>query len=356
MDGTVELLEELSNADALPGFEGEVRAIFRRSWQGLGPLLHDRLGSVVVERPGPASSPRVGLFAHMDEVGLMVRVVTRQGLLRVVPLGGWWPQALPGQRVRALVPAGKVDGVVGATPPHLLGADSSKGVELKDLLVDVGAGSKEEVAGLGIRPGTPLAPATRFGRLAGSRVVGKAFDDRLGCALGIESVLALEGAPCTVVGVGCVQEEVGLRGVRTAARVARPDVAIVLEGSPADDVGGSSDEAQGRLGGGVQIRAFDPTMVAPAGLVELALEAAEAEGIPHQLAVRSTGGTDAGQLHLEGLGVPAIVLAAPVRYAHSHAGVLDLADLEATGRLARALVRRLDRLTVEERLLERGRA
>lgn len=357
MEALAALLERLSDADGVPGFEGEVRAIFEEAWAGAGELRHDRMGGVVAERPGPAGGPRVALVAHMDEVGFMVRVVTRGGLLKVVPLGGWWSQALPGQRVRVLTRGGKVQGVIGATPPHLLGKDKDRAVDVADLLVDVGASSREEVEALGVRPGSPVVPATRFQPLAGGgRVSGKAFDDRAGCAVCIDTVARPpEGLPCTLLGVGSVQEEVGLRGVRTATRGARPDLAIVLEGAPADDVGGAApDEAQGRLGGGAQVRAFDPTMVAPAGLVDLALDAAAKEQIPVQLTVRPTGGTDAGQLHLEAEGIPTLVLATPVRYAHSHVGVLDLRDLEAVSRLARALVARLDAETFQS-ILRGGR-
>jgi endoglucanase len=367
----VELLEELSNADGVPGLEDEVRAIFEARWAGLGAMRHDGLGGVVLEVAGRGEAPpRVAVECHMDEVGFMVRIVTAAGLLRVTPLGGWWNQALPAQRLRVLAADGdasstraarKIPAVIGATPPHLLGAGGAKDqmVDVKDLLVDVGAASREDAEALGLRPGCFAVPASTFTRLAGGRrVMGKAFDDRLGCATCIRALeraaaAAREGAalPCTAVGVASAQEEVGLRGVRVAAHLAEPEAAIVVEGSPADDVSLSREEAQGRLGDGVQIRAFDPTMVASPRFVELALEVARAQGIPHQLAVRTSGGTDAGQLHLHRRGVPTIVLAAPVRYAHSHAGIVDLGDLEALERLVVALLERLDRATLETRLL-----
>jgi putative aminopeptidase FrvX len=371
-ESLVELLEKLSDADGVPGLEDEVRAIFEARWAGLGELRHDGLGGVILDVAGRAAPgvtpPRVAVECHTDEVGFMVRLVTASGLLRVVPLGGWWNQALPGQRLRLLVAGGeasapvqKLPAVIGATPPHLLGADGAKDrmVDVKELLVDVGAASKDDVEKLGLRPGSFAVPASSFTRLAGGRrVMGKAFDDRVGCAVCLRaleraaaSARAGSPLPCTVVGVASAQEEVGLRGVRVAAHLAEPDVAIVVEGSPADDVTSSRDEAQGRLGDGVQIRAFDPSMVASPRFVELAIEAARALGIPHQLAVRTSGGTDAGQLHLHRRGVPTIVLAAPVRYAHSRAGIVDLGDVEAVERLVQALLERLDRDTIERRLL-----
>lgn len=360
----VELLEELSNADGVPGREDEVRAVFERRWGDLGNLRYDRLGAVVLEVPGKGDdAPRVAIECHMDEVGFMVRLITSSGLIKVQPLGGFWSQALPAQRLRLLTASGsKVDGVIGATPPHLLGKDRNKAVDIKDLLVDVGASSRSEVEELGLFPGSFAVPASTFTTLAtGRRVMGKAFDNRAGCAVCIRTLEeaaqgASAGSPpsCTVVGVGSTQEEVGLRGVRTSSWVSDPDVAIVVEGSPADDVGSGRDEAQGCLGKGVQIRAFDPTMVASPRLVEIALEVAREEDIPHQLAIRTTGGTDAGHLHLHQRGVPTVVVAVPVRYAHSHAGVIDMNDLQSMARLVWALVSRLDSKTVSERLLPWG--
>lgn len=354
------LLEELSNADAVPGNEDEVRAIFVERWKEIGDLRYDRLGSVIaeVEGSGP-SAPRVAVESHLDEVGFMVRLITPKGLLKLVPLGGFWSQALPATRLRLLLDGRKVPAVIGATPPHLLDKDRDKSIDVKDLLVDVGAASRAEVEGMGIRPGCFAVPDSVFTALvSGSRVAGKAFDNRVGCAVAIRSLLRAaeqrdSGAalPCTVVGMGSVQEEVGLRGVRTAAEVAAPDVAIVVEGSPADDLAAKADESQGRLRGGVQIRAFDPTMVAAPRLVDLALSLCAEQEIPHQLAVRTSGGTDAGRLHLHRNGVPTIVVAVPVRYAHSHVGVIDVADLEAMESLVWALLERISSSTLRDELL-----
>jgi len=247
-DALFELLKELSESDAVAGREDEVRAIFERRWKPLGEVRHDGLGSVIVERPGPVDSPRVALFAHMDEVGFMVRSITRLGLLRLVPLGGFWSQALPGHRVRVLTPEGKLEGVIGAMPPHLLGqGDRNRAVDIKDLLVDVGARSRKDVEELGVRPGSFVVPAQDLVPMGkkGSRVMGKAFDDRVGCAVALSVLEEADKLPCTLLGVATVQEEVGTRGAKTAAAVAKPDIAIILEGAPADDLApGPLDEAQ----------------------------------------------------------------------------------------------------------------
>ena len=359
---TIELLRRLSESDGVPGAENEVREVFEERWSTLGQLRYDRLGSAVLELPVNGSSPRVAVECHMDEVGFMVQAVTRAGLLKLVPLGGFWSQALPAQRVNVLSTKGtKIPGVISATPPHLLRrGDQNKAVDLKDLTIDIGAESKDEVAEWGIRPGCFVFPHSPFTLLAGqNRVAGKAFDNRVGCTVCIETLeeAARRGPgtptswPCTVIGMASVQEEVGLRGVRTNAEIADPDLALVVEGSPADDLTTSADESQGKLGKGVQIRAYDPTMVASSGLVDLALEVAEEESIPYQLAVRTSGGTNAGWLHLHRRGVPCLVVAVPVRYAHSHSGIIDLRDLDALRQLVWALLDRLDLDTFQKRIL-----
>jgi endoglucanase len=144
-----------------------------------------------------------------------------------------------------------------------------------------------------------------------------------------------------------VQEEVGCRGAVVAARLAQPDVVIVLEGPPADDVPGApGGTPQGALGAGVQVRAYDPTAIMNPRLVDLALATAAEAGIPCQVAVRRTGGTDARSFQAHGLGVPVIVLGVPARYIHTHNALLDLADLHACVDLAVALTRKLDAKTV----------
>ena len=161
-------------------------------------------------------------------------------------------------------------------------------------------------------------------------------------------LLARSTHPNRLVLTGTVQEEVGLRGAKSAAFHAKPDVAIVLEGPPADDTPGfSRAESQGRLGGGVQIRLFDPTAIANPRLVQLAIETAKAENIPHQVTVRRSGGTDAGSFHLANSGVPTVVLGVPARYIHSHNAIIDVNDYLHLVSLTVALARKLDAATVE---------
>jgi endoglucanase len=342
---TIELLRSLSEAAGPPGAEDEVRAIVHRTLEGVGSIRHDRLGSLLCEKRGSADEPRVVLDSHLDEVGFLVHSIDDGGRLSLVALGTWWSHVLLGQRVDVLTDAGRVAGVIGATPPHFLSADARKSVlGLDDMYVDVGACERSQVEALGVQVGDPVVPHTRFRKMGVDGVVsGKAFDDRVGVSVMCEVMLGLRDRdhPNTVIGVGAVQEELGSRGAGTAADVARPDVAIVLEGTPADDVPGHSAR-QGVMGRGPQIRLFDPTAVANRRLARFVRDVAGELDIDVQIAVRRTGGTDAATIHRSRSGVPAVVIGVPVRYIHSHVSLVDLRDLAAARRLVLDLVVRLD--------------
>lgn len=339
------LLKRLTEAHGVPGYEDEVREIFCRELEGAGRFSTDRAGSVMCDTGG--KGPRVLLAGHMDEVGFRVQNITEDGFLKLVPVGGWWTHVLLAQQLEVKTSGGrKITGVVGSKPPHFMPEPERKNVmPLDQMFVDVGASSRDEVAGWGVRVGDPVAPKTPFQKLAGrGRYLAKAFDNRAGMGVAIEAggELAKMNRSNRLLVAGTVQEEVGLRGAQTLATMARPDVAVLLEGTPADDTPGFDPSmGQGRLGRGVQIRMHDPSAIMNPRLAAMAVETAEKEGIAHQVAVRTSGGTDAGRVHLTGEGVPCVVLGVPARYIHSHAAVIDMADYVATARLAVALVARL---------------
>ena len=350
-DKAVSLLQELTEAHSVPGHEDEVRAIFVDELGDCGRLSTDRNGSVFCDTGG--EGPRVLVAGHMDEVGFMVQNITGEGFIQFVALGGWWEHNLLSQRVEVLTRGGrKVLGVVSSRPPHFLPeAQRRQVLPLDQLFIDVGAGSRRQaVEEFGISPGDPVAPVSAFTPMAREDwFMAKAFDNRVGMAGVIQAgaLMASSSRPNRLILCGTVQEEVGLRGAKTAAVHAAPDVAIVLEGPPADDTPGfPKSDSQGRLGGGVQIRMFDPTAIANPRLARLAIETAVAENIPHQITVRRSGGTDAGSFHLAHDGIPTIVLGVPARYIHSHNAIIDVNDYLHMLTLVIALVRRLDEPTV----------
>jgi len=348
------LLKELTEAHSVPGHEDEVRAIFCDELGGLGEISSDRSGSVFCTLPG--DGPKVMITGHMDEVGFMVQNITPDGFLQFVPLGGWWEHNLLSQRIEVLTRSGaKIPGVIASKPPHFLGQNQRRELlPIEHMFIDVGAGSRSEVeCDLGISLGDPVAPWVPFVTMGiEDRFMAKAFDNRVGMAAAIQAgqVLADDsGVPNRLVLCGTVQEEVGTRGARTAANHAKPDVAIVLEGPPADDIPGFSRvESQGRLGGGVQIRMFDPSAIGNPRLAHLAIDTAREAGIPHQVAVRRSGGTDAAAFHLASEGIPSVVLGTPARYIHSHNAIIDINDQLALVALTIELAKKLDARTVAD--------
>ncbi len=343
---SIELLQLLTQADSVPGHEAEVREIFRAELMGTGTIGTDRLGSIFCTCVGSAAFPRILLDSHLDEVGFIVQWITESGYVKFLPLGGWWAHTLLAQRVTISTKSGKVPGFIGSVPPHLLGAEArDKVVDMKELFIDIGAENREQAEEeFGVLPGCPIAPYAPFQRLKNSKLLAaKAFDNRVGVALVIETLLGLKEHPNTVIGTGSVQEEVGLRGAKTVAQCVNPDIAIVLEGPPADDTPGlNSDAVQGKLGAGVQIRLYDTSMLVNPNLGEFVIETARRHHIPYQIAVRHSGGTDGGSIHQVGAGVPSIVLGVPVRYAHSHVSIINIDDYFATLKLITHLIEEID--------------
>lgn len=351
-DRVLELFRELTEAPGVPGFEEPVRAVLRRHLSPLGEILQDRLGSLVARKEGTHLQPRVMVAGHMDEIGFLVTRITDEGYLKFQTLGGWWSQVMLAQRVRVWTRQGPVLGVIGSKPPHLLEEEErKKPVDPKDMYIDVGATSREEAERFGIRPGDPVVPDSPFTVLHNPKLmVAKAWDNRFGCAAVVEILRALQDDPHpnTVYGVCSVQEEVGLRGAQTASHLVQPDVGIALDtGIAGDTPGVKPDEAQGKLGKGPVILLYDATMIPHVRLRDLVVDTAEQEGIPYQFDRVARGGTDAGRIHTFGVGVPSVVIGAPVRYIHSHNAVLHRDDFDHTVRLVTAVIRRLDAATLE---------
>jgi putative aminopeptidase FrvX len=352
LDQTEALLKEITEAPGVPGYEAEVRAIIRRCLEGITTIEQDRMGSIICRKTGLAESPRVMLAGHMDEVGFMVKLITREGFVKFVPLGGWWDQVMLAQRVVIKTTRGDVFGVTGAKPPHLLPFEKRKEmVEKKDMYIDIGATSEEEVKERGVRPGDPIIPVSDFAVLANPRTyMSKAWDDRIGCALFIQAIqrLADEPHPNTVYGVGTVQEEVGLRGAKTSAHVVSPDVAIILEVDIAGDVPGiEPEESAIKLGKGPTLLVYDRRMIPNLKLRDLVIETAEELEIPLQFSAIEGGSTDGGMIHIHAGGVPTVVIGVPTRHIHSHVGILHRDDYDHALRLIVALVRKLDQSTVQ---------
>jgi putative aminopeptidase FrvX len=352
MDSTEKLLKDLTEAHGVPGYETPVRAIVRKYLEPLGNLSHDKLGSVICTHIG-SDRPRVMLAGHMDEIGFMVKRVTKEGFIKFLPLGGWFDQVLLGQRVLIKTSKGDVTGVIGAKPPHLLTAEArSKVVEKKDMYIDIGASSEDEVKELGVQQGDPVVPAAGFEVLAnGKTYLSKAFDDRVGVALMVSVLEQLKGGnhPNTVYAAATVMEEVGLRGATTSVEMIDPDVAIVLESDIAGDVPGiTPEESSIKLGQGPTVVIYDARMIPNLKLRDLVVALAKDNGINVQLSYIEGGATDGGVIHVYKTGVPTVVIAVAARHIHSHSSIIHRKDYDDAVKLLVALINRLDAATVAD--------
>ena len=351
MDQTAEFLKEITEASGVSGYEGNVRAILRRYLEGMAQIEQDKMGSFIGKHQGSGEHPRVMLAGHMDEIGFMVTLLTKEGFVKFAQLGGWWDQVLLGHRVSIKTAKGDVIGVLGAKPPHLLDAEERKKVvEKKDMYIDVGARSEEELREMGVRPGDPIIPVSEFTVMSNPRFyLSKAFDNRVGCALAAQALerLAGEGHPNTIYAVGTVQEEVGVRGAKTSAFAINPDVGIVLEVDIAGDVPGiKPEESNVKMGGGPTLLVYDARMIPNLALRDLVIATADELGIPLQFSSMPGGATDGAQIHMHNEGVPTVVIGVPTRHIHSHNAILCRDDYDRALELIIAVAKKLDADTV----------
>jgi endoglucanase len=346
-----ELLKRLCDADGPSGFEDPVRSLMRELMEGyVDKLETDNLGTLVGIKRGKSDEPRVMLAAHMDEIGFLVRYITKEGYIKFTTLGGWMDQLLLGQRVMIKTRNGDVLGVIGCKPPHLATPEERKKlVERKEMFIDVGAKNQEEVESLGIRVGDPIVPYGPFEELAGGKAyLGKGMDDRIGCALLVKILEEIgEEHPNTLFAAATVQEEVGLRGAQTSAHLVKPDVAIALEVAIAGDIPGvNPEEAQAKLGGGPVIYLLDTSLIPNLRLRDIFIDTAKEMGINYQVDIIEGGATDAGRIHLYAQGVPSIVIGVATRHIHSPIGIMSAEDFENTKNLLLAVLKKLDSQTV----------
>ena len=328
-----DLLKRLSDAHGISGYEGNVRAIVEQELSSYGDVRVDMPGNLIVTKKGTTSSPSIMLAAHIDEIGLAVKHIDDNGFLKFVKVGGWFDQTLLNQRV-IVHSKDPCFGVIGSKPPHVMKEDErKKPVEAKDMFIDVGASSADEVSEMGIEIGTAISTDQNLVRLAGDRVTGKALDNRAGAALLIEVMKRIGDIKPTVHAVFTVQEEVGLKGARTAAFGLDPDVAIAIDTCIAGDHPGiTKDESAMEVGKGAAITVMDAGgrgVITHPKVLEWLRETAKKNKIAYQLDVSDGGTTDATAISLTRAGIPAGVISVATRYLHSPVEVLSLADMES---------------------------
>lgn len=352
-----QLLIDLTSARGVPGNEEEVREIFKAYAKPFADeIMFDGIGSVIAKHGQDEQAPKIFISGHMDEVGFMVTKITEKGFIEFQTLGGWWSQVMLAQQVEIKTSEGRlIHGVIGCKPPHVLSPEARKQpYDIKDMFIDVGATSEEEVKAWGVRPGDMITPYIEYKRLNDTKfLLAKAWDNRVGTAVALRVLenLATEGHNNQLYAGSDVMEEVGLRGARTSTYLVNPDIALALDtGTAGDTPGMTPKEADSVLGKGPQILIFDASMIPHKKLLNFVVKVAEELEIPFQYAVIAGGGTDAGQMHLTRKGVPSLAITVPVRYLHSHTSVIHEDDYLNTVKLVTEVVRRLDRQTVDELL------
>jgi len=344
------LFQTLTELPGAPGNEHLVRRFMKKELEKYADeILQDRLGSVFGVKHGPEDSPKIMVAGHMDEVGFMVTSITDNGLLRFQTLGGWWSQVLLAQRVEIHTDNGPIPGVIASTPPHLLTDEQRRRpMDIKNMMIDIGADDREDAERIGVKPGQQIVPICPFNPMANEKkIMAKAWDNRYGCGLSIELLKELQGAelPNTLYSGATVQEELGTRGAQTAANMIQPDLFFALDASPANDASGDKNQF-GQLGKGVLLRIFDRTMVTHSEMRNFVLDTAETHDIPYQYFV-SPGGTDAGRVHISNEGVPSAVIGICSRYIHTSASIIHVDDYLAAKELLLKLVKACDSSAVQ---------
>ncbi len=352
MDKTELLLKEITEASGVSGYEDEVRKLMRRELSPFSDSVEcDKMGSIMASKAGASNDPRVMVIGHMDEIGFMVKEITPEGYIKFLALGGWWGHVALGQRMKIMTSKGPVLGVIGSTPPHLLEAkDREKVLKIKEMFIDVGCQEKFDVKKkLGIKLGDPIIPVSEFTIMGNQKMyLSKAFDNRVGCAVAIDVLKKFQKVshPNMLLAGASVQEEVGLRGAQTVAQMSEPDVCIVVDTGIGQDIPPNTFKKAEKMGGGPAVLIFDACMIPNLKLRDLVISTAESKKIPFHLTYMEGGCTDGARIHMNRTGVPTVVIGPPVRYIHSHNGILNRTDYDNTVKLICELVKKLNKKTV----------
>ncbi|MGL5175178.1 MAG: M42 family metallopeptidase [Cetobacterium sp.] len=337
----IKLLEELSNLHGAPGHEHDVVEFIKKQMKGFN-CKRDSINNLYIQTENQGDSkPVVALDCHSDEVGFIVEGIKSNGTLSFLPLGGWHIANIPAHSVVIKNFKGEyIRGVVSSKPPHFMTAEEKARLpKIDELVIDIGTSSYEETISLyGIEVGNPITPDVQFSYDEKIDVVrGKAFDNRVGCAIVMEILKEVKDCKLDVIPIGVIssQEEIGLRGAQVAANTIKPDFAIIFEGSPADDTFKDSFLSKGAIGKGVQFRVLDAGMVSNPRIQEFVKTIATENNIKYQVIARSGGSTNGGKYHVAEKSIPTVVIGIPTRYIHTHytyASAKDYRDAIVLGR------------------------
>ncbi len=340
----IEEIRKLASIDAPSGFEAPLRDYLAGEMKRyVQEVKIDRFGNLIAVKPSRSKdSAKILLAAHMDEIGFIVRDIDENGFIAFNELGSWSDQAVLGMQVKILGEKRIVLGVVGTKPPHIMMEEErGKLVKIEEMFIDTGL-TKLELEEAGVRIGSPIVPFSNFHVINERRIMGKAFDNRIGCTVLLETARRLAGEELNseVYFIFTAQEEVGLRGAKTAIHEIEVDAAFVFECTVAGDVPNvARKDSPSELGKGAAITVMDRSLITQPKLLNYVFSLAKAQGIKYQIKKPPAGRTDAGEIHLAKAGIPTVVISAPCRYIHSSASIADLEDIESTIALAMAILR-----------------
>ncbi|RBQ22534.1 Tetrahedral aminopeptidase [Candidatus Methanobinarius endosymbioticus] len=341
----MDLMKKLSLTPGISGFEGKIVDIIKDELNDhADEIEEDLMGNVIALKKGEKNGTKVMLASHMDEIGLMIRHVDKEGFIRFSKIGGINDQMLLNQTVTIHGKNGNVTGVIGSKPPHIMkAADRKKIVEHDSMFIDIGVFSREEAEKY-VTVGDPISFKSEYEEFSNDLIMGKALDNRVGCYIMIETMKRVN-TKATVYGVGTVQEEVGLKGAKTSSFKIDPDMAFALDVTIAGDHPGiKEDDAPAKIGKGPAIILADGSgrgIITPEKIKNLLVSSSEKANVPYQLEVGEGGTTDASAIHLTREGIPTGIVSVPARYIHTTVSIASMEDVENTINL---LVKAIDSL------------
>ncbi|MBQ1508163.1 MAG: M42 family metallopeptidase [Erysipelotrichaceae bacterium] len=354
-DVDLDMLKDFSEAKGISGHEAGASRVMKKWLEGHADSFdYDNLGSLIALQKGKGRGKRakVAMFGHIDEVGFYVKKIEEKGFLRVVSAGGFWTPVLMSQEVIVTTREGKeFHGTFGTPSVYMKGKEAQDHIwTIDELILDIGVDSKEEAESLGVRVGDMVTLDTSFRVLANPNyLMGKAWDDRIGAAVAADVLRHLEKKDHTadVYAVGTVQEELGLRGARTAGYAVDPDIAIALDSTVASDIPGYEEFGK-PLGSGVTLSIMDGSVVANRELVYFMEDLCRELDIPFVHDILLRGGTDSGEIHKLRSGVINMTISIPTRYIHCHRGIVHRKDVADTVTLLTEFCKRVDWDLVEK--------
>jgi len=337
------LLKKILDASGISGYEKEISGIMKAELKkSCADVIVDNFGNVIAKKG--KGRKKIMIAAHMDEIGFLVKHISKEGFINFIKIGGIDDRILLGQRVMIKARTGDIRGIIGAKPPHLMKGDEAKNpVKYEDMFIDIGCKNAEE-AKKKVEIADPIVFDADSGILNGSLCYGKAVDNRAGCYALIKIMEKLK-APAEVYAVATVQEEVGLKGARTSSFKIDPDFAIALDTTVAGDTPGIKDtESDLKLGAGVAITIIEASgrgVIVNEKVKELFIQTAKRNNIKYQLDVIEGGMTDGAIIYMNREGIETGVLSIPTRYIHSSTGVFNLNDMDSAVDLAVKVIEKI---------------